>query len=132
MSSGNKNHAKMMREISMTLHANSITADVNEPIHFRQQSIQINKCQLVIVGITPEPIRLIKSWAETEATNQSNYYLGSVIDNKDHLIFIYGGSGFKSDKYRLALARFKNILGKNNVVSLDDFDGWVKQKLKEV
>jgi hypothetical protein len=71
------------------------------------------------------------AYAESQSSNQAEGYVTKMSRVKDDVLFIYDGDGWQKPSYLRALYDIGNVIGKENVFKLSQFEAWLTTKLRE-
>lgn len=125
------NHAMMLKLTITLLEQNGITSNQDDHFHYQRIPKGRGYCHLELSGINPCPLLIKTAYAEDFTNNQAIRYLGQLEQTLDEVIFIYAGHGWKKQSHLKVLTAIKRRLGSDHVFNLQEFEAWLKTKLKE-
>jgi hypothetical protein len=125
------NHKKLLLKVVGTFQYYNITNDPDNEIYYTQLSRDVDACHFVLHGLTIYPIKIKTAYAESQSSNQAEGYVTKMSRVKDDVLFIYDGDGWQKPSYLRALYDIGNVIGKENVFKLSQFEAWLTTKLRE-
>jgi hypothetical protein len=125
------NHKKLLLKVVGIFQYHNITNDPDNEIYYTQLSRDADTCHFVLHGVTTYPIKIKTAYAESQSSNQADAYVTKIKRVKDDVLFIHDGYGWKKQSYIWAIYDIGNVIGKENVLNLLQFEAWVTTKLRE-
>jgi hypothetical protein len=125
------NHKKLLSKIISIFNANNITNNPDNEIYYTKLSRDADTCHFILHGMTTYPMKIKTAYAENQSSNQADAYVTKIKRVKDDVLFIHDGYGWKKQSYVWAIYDIGNVIGKENVLNLPQFEAWLTTKLRE-
>jgi hypothetical protein len=125
------NHNKLLLKVVGIFQYHNITNDPDKKIYYTQLSRDADTCHFVLHGVTTYPMKIKTAYAESQSSNQADAYVTKIKRVKDDVLFIHDGCGWEKQSYIWAIYDIGNVIGKENVLNLLQFEAWVTTKLRE-
>jgi hypothetical protein len=125
------NHNKLLLKVVGIFKYHNITNDPDNEIYYTKLSRDADSCHFILHGVTTYPMKIKTAYAESQSSNQADAYVTKIKRVKDDVLFIHDGYGWKKQSYVWAIYDIGNVIGKENVLNLLQFEAWVTTKLRE-
>ena len=125
------NHKKLLLKVVGTFQYYNIMNDPDNEIYYTQLSRDADTCHFILHGMTTYPMKIKTAYAESQSSNQAEGYVTKMSRVKDDVLFIHDGDGWQKQSYLWALYDIGNVIGKENVFNLPQFEAWLTTKLRE-
>jgi hypothetical protein len=125
------NHKKLLLKVVGAFTANNMTNEPDNEIYYTKLSRDADACHFILHGLTTYPMKIKTAYAENQSSNQADGYVTKIKRVKDDVLFIHDGHGWKKQSYLWALYDIGDVIGKENVLNLSQFEAWLTTKLRE-
>jgi hypothetical protein len=125
------NHNKLLLKVVGIFKYHNITNDPDNEVYYTKLSRDADSCHFILHGVTTYPMKIKTAYAESQSSNQADAYVTKIKRVKDDVLFIHDGYGWEKKSYIWAIYDIGNVIGKENVLNLLQFEAWVTTKLRE-
>jgi hypothetical protein len=125
------NHKKLLLKVVGIFQYHNIANDPDNEIYYTQLSRDADTCHFILHGMTIYPIKIKTAYAENQSSNQADAYVTKIKRVKDDVLFIHDGYGWKKHSYVCVIYDIGNVIGKENVLNLPQFEAWLTTKFRE-
>jgi hypothetical protein len=125
-----QNHLKMINNIVTILEVLGVTSNQEDAYCYRKLTKDPDCCHLELYGFTHFPIKIKTAYAEDISSNQAERYVTQIGRMRDEVLFVYDGHGWTKTSYKRALNDIRRDIGVDHVLHLNDFETWIKAKIK--
>lgn len=124
-----QNHHTQLKKIISIFNNNGIFNEEYEKVYYKLLPIYKTCYQFQFYINSQFPTLIKCAYSEGNSNNQASRYFDQIDDlvsQGNEVIFIYSGSGWKSQRNLKALSKINRLIGSEHVFSLAEFEQWLK------
>ena len=127
-----KNHATLLAKLKTILIQNGISSDCSKEVFFDVPPKNI-KCHIGVYNLKSLPFYIKTAYAESFSSNQALRYPAQIeeMPTEVEIWFVYDGVGFDHNRYRRCKSKIKEIIGREQVMSVEQFKQRIIKLIKK-